>query len=73
MQQVIKTFSVSNILDFDQKALEIFEQLKYQKITLATMDLRIGLIALSQSLILLTRNRKDFNKVPHLIIQDWTV
>ncbi|WP_017292853.1 type II toxin-antitoxin system VapC family toxin [Geminocystis herdmanii] len=72
LQQVINTFSKANILDFDENSVQIFERLKCEKITLATMDLRIASIALSQDLILLTRNRKDFSKVPNLILEDWT-
>jgi tRNA(fMet)-specific endonuclease VapC len=37
------------------------------------MDLRIASIALSQGLILLTRNTRDFSKVPGLVTQDWTI
>jgi len=37
------------------------------------MDLRIAAIALSQGLILLTRNQRDFIKVPTLQMQDWTM
>ncbi|GAX45384.1 hypothetical protein NIES4075_64050 [Tolypothrix sp. NIES-4075] len=30
-------------------------------------------IALSRKLVLLTRNHRDFSKVPALLIDDWTV
>ena len=39
----------------------------------ATMDLRIASIALSQGLTLLTRDLRDFSKVPRLVMEDWTV
>jgi tRNA(fMet)-specific endonuclease VapC len=37
------------------------------------MDARIAAIALAQDLILLTRNQRDFDKVPNLQTQDWTM
>jgi len=44
-----------------------------KRLQLATMDARIAAIALSRQLILLTRNLRDFGKVPELMIEDWTV
>ena len=37
------------------------------------MDTRIAAIALSHKLILLTRNYQHFNKIPGLLIEDWTI
>ena len=44
-----------------------------QRVRIATMDLRIASIALSQGLTLLTRNARDFSKVPGLVVEDWTI
>jgi tRNA(fMet)-specific endonuclease VapC len=37
------------------------------------MDLRIASIAISRGLVLLTRNARDFSKIPELVIEDWTI
>jgi tRNA(fMet)-specific endonuclease VapC len=37
------------------------------------MDLRIASIAISRSLVLLTRNARDFGKIPELVMEDWTI
>ena len=54
-------------------ASAVFNGLIAQRVRIATMDLRIASIALSQGLTLLTRNSRDFSKVPHLVIEDWTI
>jgi tRNA(fMet)-specific endonuclease VapC len=69
----LKDFSLAPVLPFDTGAIEVFDQLRSQKIRVATMDLRIASIAISQGLILLTRNVGDFSKIPVLVIEDWTI
>ncbi|MEC4805378.1 MAG: type II toxin-antitoxin system VapC family toxin [Jaaginema sp. PMC 1079.18] len=66
-------FSTINVLPFTQDAGERFYQLKQEKIRIGTQDLRIAAIALSVAGIVVTRNQRDFIKVPGLIWEDWTV
>ncbi|MEA5420462.1 type II toxin-antitoxin system VapC family toxin [Spirulina sp. CCNP1310] len=71
--EIQKSFSQAPILPFDAKAITIFDEVRSQKVRVATMDLRIAAIAIANNLVLLTRNSGDFSKVPNLIIEDWTV
>jgi tRNA(fMet)-specific endonuclease VapC len=61
-----------NCLPFDAAAAAIFEQLRPLKNRVGTNDLSIAAIVLSVKGILITRNARDFQQVPDLIIQDWT-
>ena len=56
---------------FDEVAAEIFEHLRRSKVRIGTRDLRIASIALARNETLLTRNTKDFSKVPNLKFEDW--
>lgn len=71
--EILNSFSTAKVLPFDKVAATIFHQLRQQKIRIATTDLRIASIALSQNLIVLTRNTCDFAQVPNLMIEDWTL
>jgi tRNA(fMet)-specific endonuclease VapC len=73
LEKLIHSFSISQILPFDQNAADVADHLKHQHVRIGTLDLRIASIALSQNAILLTRNRRDFGKVPNLQIDDWTL
>jgi tRNA(fMet)-specific endonuclease VapC len=73
LESLLRLFSVSQILPFDQNAAQAAENLKSQKLRMGTLDLRIASIALSQDAVLLTRNLRDFSKVPNLKIEDWTI
>ena len=63
----------ANILDFNEAAFDIYNELLKQKIRVGTQDLRIAAIALSLSSTVVTRNFRDFEKVPDLKIVDWSI
>src|SRR5262249_53095034 len=73
LDRVLSAFVAAVVLPFDTNASLVFEGLVGKRVRIATMDLRIASIALSQRLTLLTRNRGDFSKVPGLVIDDWTL
>jgi len=71
--ETLNGFANAPVLPFDAEAISIFDEIRIQKVRVATMDLRIAVIAISNNLVLLTRNTGDFGKVPNLIIEDWTL
>ena len=73
MLRLVADFQRLSVLPFDAIAAQTLEQLNSQRIQLARMDARIAAIALSRSMILLTRNHRDFSKVTGLEIEDWTI
>jgi len=71
--RVLDAFAAAQVLPFDAAAAAVFDGRLAQRMRLATMDLRIAAIALFRGLILLTRNVRDFGRVPGLVTEDWTV
>lgn len=72
LQATVDYFCGLTVLAFDTDAQQQFRQLQSQKIRIGTLDLRIAAIALSQNVTLITRNRRDFEQVPVLQIEDWS-
>jgi tRNA(fMet)-specific endonuclease VapC len=71
--ETVMLLSEFNILQYEAKAQRIYQILKNERIRVGTQDLRIGAIAIANNGILLTRNRRDFEKIPSLMIQDWSI
>ncbi len=72
LKETFNRLCQANILDFNEAAFESYNELLKQKIRVGTQDLRIAAIALSVNGIVVTRNRRDFEKVPGLKIVDWS-
>ncbi|BAU14127.1 hypothetical protein LEP3755_46720 [Leptolyngbya sp. NIES-3755] len=75
--RVVELFKNLPILEFDRVAFDQYESLLVQSQNLRKKrlqkDLRIAAIAISQNATVVTRNRRDFEQVPGLKIEDWTV
>ena len=73
LAQVLRNFAGAPVLPFDAAAAAVFDALLAQRVRVGTMDLRIAAIALARGLVVVTRNTRDFGRVPGLQIEDWTV
>ncbi|MGL6338244.1 MAG: type II toxin-antitoxin system VapC family toxin [Waterburya sp.] len=73
LKDLLEDFSNVNLLNFTEDASVVYSELVRQKIRIGTQDLRIASIALAVEGIVVTRNRRDFEKVPKLQLEDWTI
>lgn len=69
--QVLDSFKRWNVLKWDQEAVSVYEGLVKRKLGVKTMDLKIAAITLRNDAKLLSRNLKDFERVPGLVVEDW--
>lgn len=72
-QRAVEDLGRGVILPFDAAAASHFEYLRSQKLRVGTADLRIAAIALSAGHLLLSRNLRDFERVPELRVENWLV
>ena len=71
LRELFRFFATWNVLEWDDAAVDQFEALKQAKTRVGTMDLKIASICLAYDATLLSRNRKDFDRVPGLRVEDW--
>jgi tRNA(fMet)-specific endonuclease VapC len=60
------------VLDFDERAADVFQTFRSTRIKAGTMDLKIAAIVVARNGKLLSRNLRDFAQVPNLVVEDWT-
>jgi tRNA(fMet)-specific endonuclease VapC len=61
------------VLPFDERAAVVFDELKRKRIRIGTQDLKIAAIALANDATIITRNVRDFSRVPDLQFEDWSI
>ncbi len=72
LKEFLDRYLKITVLEFDEAAAAEFERLKQSRLRIGAMDLKIASIALARGATVLTRNLKDFNRVPDLRVEDWT-
>ena len=64
------------MLNFDHAADQVYHQLRQDCPNLAKRrlekDVKIAAIAIAHQAVVITRNRRDFEQVPGLQIEDWS-
>ncbi len=73
MKDSIEFFESWQILDYDDRAENHVTSARKAGVRIGIMDLRIASIALSLDATVITRNRKDFQQVPNLKFEDWSI
>jgi tRNA(fMet)-specific endonuclease VapC len=71
LAELFDFFSRWNIVPFDKAAADEFVRLRKQKTRIGTMDLKIAATALVQDALVLSANRRDFEQVPGLRVENW--
>ena len=60
------------ILTFTETDMIRYEDLRGLKLNVGANDLKIAAIALERGLIVVTRNQRDYGRVPALVTEDWS-
>jgi tRNA(fMet)-specific endonuclease VapC len=61
------------MVSYDHAAETQFQHLLSLRLRIGNQDLKIAAITLANNLTLLTRNVRDFGRVPGLALDDWSV
>ena len=59
------------VMTFSEAAIARYHSLLAMKLNVGKMDLRIAAIALEEGATVITRNLRDFQRVPELICENW--
>jgi tRNA(fMet)-specific endonuclease VapC len=70
--ETVRFFSTIPVVSFDMACEQQFQTLRTLRLRVGSRDLRIAATALVHHVVLVTRNRRDFEQVPGLRLDDWS-
>jgi tRNA(fMet)-specific endonuclease VapC len=73
LHALLDDFTTRPVMDFDARCAAQFEQLVRSRLRVGTMDLKIAAITIAHEALLVSKNLRDFLKVPGLRVEDWCV
>ncbi|MBI3409918.1 MAG: type II toxin-antitoxin system VapC family toxin [Planctomycetes bacterium] len=72
LQQAIEFLGRIRVLPMDLDAWRRFQQFRKGKHHIGTNDLKMAAIAQRHGSTLVTRNLRDFRRIPSLVLEDWS-
>ena len=66
-------FALVLVLPLTENSLARFETLRREQLNVGAMDLWVAALALDRNLIVVTRNRRDYERVAGVSLEDWTI
>ncbi|MFO0969347.1 MAG: type II toxin-antitoxin system VapC family toxin [Gemmataceae bacterium] len=72
MALALESLAGWKVFPFSLAAMNRHASLVRQRLNVASNDLKIAATALEENAIVVTRNRRDFSRVPTLILDDWS-
>jgi tRNA(fMet)-specific endonuclease VapC len=71
LEESLQLFARFTVTPYGQAVEDEFQRIRHLRI--GKQDLKIAATALANQLIVATGNRRDFARVPGLVIEDWSV
>jgi tRNA(fMet)-specific endonuclease VapC len=72
LTNAVRLLACTSLLSFSEPAIHRAKALQIQRLNVRKMDLCIAAIALEHQAIVVTRNVRDFGRVPSLTVEDWS-
>ena len=73
LAETVASLAEWQILPYPETAIARCQQLVALRLNVRKSDLRSAAIALENNAIMVTRNVRDFSRVPNLTIENWAV
>jgi tRNA(fMet)-specific endonuclease VapC len=71
LTDTVRTLADMHLITFSEAAIRRYRFLLSLKLNIGGMDLRIAAIALEEDATVITRNLRDFERVPQLKCENW--
>lgn len=72
LQEAVEFFGRVRILPMDAASWQLFQQFRKSKLHIGSNDLKIAAIAKRNGATVVTRNTRDFKRLPGVSIEDWS-
>jgi len=72
LTRTVRSLAQLPIFSFDEASIHRARRLQAQKLNVRKVDLCIAAIALEHQASIVTRNVRDFGRVPGLSVEDWS-